>query len=128
MTNTELDELESKAKAATPGPWQHPGRALVASRMSEDQPLVCNCISQKFAQAPKDATYIAAANPAVILELIAELQQARKERDWLAKNLERSEACYSAGDCYYCLTRGSCSECKYTTKEHWLKAAKEACQ
>ena len=85
MTDAELSALEAVAKAATPGPWRHPGRALVVSRMSEDEPLVCDCISQEFAQAPKNAAFIATANPSVVLELIAEMRQARAERDWLAK-------------------------------------------
>ncbi len=84
MTEKELDALEAAAKAATPGPWRHPGRALVVSRMSEDEPLVCNCISKQFAQAPKDAAFIAAANPAVVLDLIAELRQARADAcEWI---------------------------------------------
>ena len=78
MTDAELSALETAAKAATPGPWRHPGRALVVSRMSADEPLVCDCLSREFAQAPKDAAFIAAANPAVVLELIAELRQTRE--------------------------------------------------
>lgn len=95
MTNEQLAALEAAAKAATPGPWRHPGRALVVSRMDSSEPLVCDCLSQQFAQAPKDAAFIAAANPAAILDLIAELRkmkqrcaQLTKERTYLAKCLE----------------------------------------
>lgn len=126
MTNEQLDALEAATKAATPGPWRHPGRALVASRMSEDEPLVCNCISKQFAQAPKDAAFIAAANPAAVLDLIAELRKVRRERDWLASQLEG--ACYSAEDAEYCSSH-DCNDCKYTSAKVWLEAAKEAtCQ
>lgn len=77
MTDGDLEQLENRARAATPGPWRHPGRALVVSTIAKSEPIVCDCISQEFAQAPKDADYIAAVNPAVVLELIAELRSAR---------------------------------------------------
>ena len=62
MTDAEFLELEYKAKAAqdeTEGAWDVSGEGKTIS------------------------TFIAAANPAAILELIAELRQARKERDYL---------------------------------------------
>ena len=34
-----------------------------------------------------DAEFIAAANPAVVLDLIAEIKQLKRERIWLAKSL-----------------------------------------
>ena len=80
MTNAEIDALETAAKAATPGPWEYDveqgeyhgvwagGRYIVPSLHIDAD----NC------------KYIAAANPAVILELIAELRQTRKERNYLA--------------------------------------------
>ena len=108
MTDTELDALEAKAKAATSGPWWELD--------TEKDTTVDN-------QIVKDSIYIAAANPAVILELIAELRQVRRERDWLASQLEG--ACYSAEDAEYCSLH-DCNDCKYTSAKVWLEAAKEA--
>ena len=68
MTDAELLELEQKAKAATPGPWDCGG---VEVFLGEWNPLIAMCNSED------NAAYIAAANPAAILELIAELRQAR---------------------------------------------------
>lgn len=97
MTEKELDALEAAAKAATPGPWKCPGRALVVSRMDSSEQLVCDCLSKQFAQAPKDAAFIAAANPAAVLDLIAELRQAKEEclhhKDYIAE-LEQSSLVY----------------------------------
>jgi len=73
MTDTELNELEAKAKAATQGTWMSDYYGVYTQ----------NGIS--LPRNPEDCKYIAAANPAVILELITELKQARKERDWLAE-------------------------------------------
>lgn len=131
MTDAELSALEAAAKAATPGPWRHPGRALVVSRMSEDEPLVCDCISEQFAQAPKNAAFIAAANPAAILELIAEMRQTRRERDWLARQLDFENCCVPSDlkeEPGYCLEH-ECVECGLSSANAWLDAAKEAtCQ
>ena len=118
----DLDALEATAKAATPGPWRHPGRALVVSRMSEDEPLVCDCISEQFAQAPKNAAYIAAANPAVVLALIATVRQAQAERDWLANDIATKD-----GNCPPILQ--DCTDIVCTTdvcQQCWLNAAREA--
>jgi hypothetical protein len=64
--------LKAAALAATPGPW----RALsYDDRLGIDgdggQILVCEHITK---QRPQDALFIAAANPAVILALLAELE------------------------------------------------------
>ncbi len=133
----DLDQLETTAKAATPGPWRHPGRALVVSRMSEDEPLVCDCISQeRFAQAPKDADYIAAVNPAVVLELVAELRAEREkytnavkaykavvqEGEWLAFQVYKPRRrCPPLQECDTddIVTEKDCQQC-------WLNAAREA--
>lgn len=72
MTDTELYALESAAKAATPGPWKHyvdQGCNGVLASGKVILPILH--IS------PENCAYIAAANPAVVLELIAELRQAK---------------------------------------------------
>ena len=91
MTDKDLDTLEALAQAATPGPWRHPGRALVVSRVDSSEPLVCDCLSEQFAQAPKDAAFIAAANPATVLKLIAELRRSFREKEWLAKYIANTQ-------------------------------------
>ena len=131
MTDTELSILESLAKAATPGPWEVDSLYNIRS---EDKVIVL--VSKTYmSREPtnENAAYIAAANPAVILKLIAELRQARKERDWLAENMPNSysechcpEGHYKP-DCEPEPTAGGkiCYECLLC----WLEAAKEAtCQ
>ena len=76
MTDAELDALEAAAKAATPGPWE------------TDYHL------------RKNTAYIAAA----VLDIIVELRQARRERDWLAEVLARDGV---------------------ETKKDWLRAARQ---
>jgi hypothetical protein len=78
-----LDELERLAKAAAPGPWLYfvpcntpslnPDQAafLVGPRMRAMDK------SQGFAV--EDAAHIAAANPATILELVAEVRRLRED-------------------------------------------------
>ena len=97
MTDAELSALEAAAKAATPGPWEYDD--------ADEDMAALGAENQRV----KDAAYIAAANPSVILSLIAELRQTRAERDWLAD--------------YISILTGKKS---YNTKESWLKAAKEA--
>ena len=83
MTDTELDAIEAAAKASTPGPWTTHGRNFVVSIESRNNPIiVCDCLERK------DAKYVESVQPAAILEMIAELRQAKVERDWLAEKCE----------------------------------------
>ena len=104
MTDAELDELEVKAKAAK----------KVENELWDEKNAV--------------ALFHAAANPAVILELIAKLRQTRAERNWLAEH--RPERYCPKGKWQVCFIPEfeehklpqQCIDC-------WLKAAKEAvCQ
>ena len=80
MTDAELSALESAARAATPGPWEespnpffiHDGHFTVAEVMSHNP--------------GDDSAYIAAANPAAVLELIAMVRSLQNERDYLAEH------------------------------------------
>ncbi len=70
MTDDKLLELESKALRATPGPWE------------------CSDLGPSYVERPKkkpvvvpeydDAAFIAAASPAVVLELIKEIYRYRQ--------------------------------------------------
>ena len=64
----DLDELEAKAKAATPGPWERISSAVFL----EDSPH--DIAHVKWIE---DGEFIAAANPKAILALIRELREAR---------------------------------------------------
>jgi hypothetical protein len=84
-----LETLEALAKAATPGPWREftfseiiastydqppPGHMVLAGDL---ETIVGQCIANR------DVDFIAAANPTVIIELIALVRQMRDElKDW----------------------------------------------
>ena len=99
MTDAELEELESKAKAAK--------EAVGCERRFQT-----------------DTEYIKASRPWKILKLIKELRQTRRERDWLADRMEESLACNPPSDAY--CDKHSCDGCKYTSKDMWLKVARKA--
>ena len=87
MTDTELDALEAAAKAATPGPWEYNSRRKeIWAINSRHTPIV-----EVGTYGQWNVDYIVAANPAAVLELIEELRQTMKERDWLADKLESIE-------------------------------------
>lgn len=70
---TDNTELKRLAEAATPGPWyQHGGIMQV---LSHDCETVCETFEDD-GECP-DAQFIAAANPAAVLALIADLDEAR---------------------------------------------------
>ena len=123
MTDTELSALESAAKAATPGPWEYNSRRKEIWAIDPHHtPIV-----EVGAYGQWNVDYIVAANPAVVLKLIAELRQTRAERDWLADRLGNlnEESSYSelCPDKFatetVCKQRIKCNTC-------WLQAAKEA--
>lgn len=121
LTNEQLDSLEFRAKAATPGPWN----------IVRDPDGYTHYIGPSLVtQVRDDAAYIAAVNPAVVLELIAELRKARAERDWAVKMVnsrlkfricptpERHEECHKEPRDTL-MPQETCRAC-------WLKAAREA--
>ena len=94
MTDAELDALEVAAKAATPGPWlleelstRKNGYAIFPAPNGHTLAFVDGA----------DAAFIAAANPAAVLDLIAELRQTKEEclhhKDYIAE-LEQSSRVY----------------------------------
>lgn len=109
MTDTELDDLEAKAKAAqaqTIFPWykgnlgQAHGDPYVASGpvtiASPDSDLV--------------ADHIAAANPAVVLKLIAEVRELRTKNAWLLRWAPAEDECQTPGGCTRENCGGECDE------------------
>lgn len=73
---TDHSELKRLAEAATPGPWyQHGGIMQV---LSHDCETVCETFEDD-GECP-DAQFIAAANPAAVLALIAESERIESER------------------------------------------------
>lgn len=92
MTDEQLDALEAAAKVATPGPWREaPLYDRIDSPMQvigEHNRIVADCGHSI------DSQFITAANPAVVLDLIAELRKARAELNWLAEKLARIARIY----------------------------------
>ncbi len=94
-----FSELKSAAMAATPGPWQwftsnsmarlsstpsgKDGDVLSAFRASDGVP--CVSVSQY------DMAFIAAANPAVVLELLAELEAKDEQNKLLMREIEHGK-------------------------------------
>lgn len=128
----DIDQIEYAAKAATPGPWQN-----AAGYKIEVAATGTHCASawERYTYEPDkeitsekaqaNAAYIAAANPAVVLELIAELRKAQAERDWLAEMViavHETGYCPPEGECPVVNANpdhGDCVKC-------WLNAAREA--
>lgn len=79
------------AKKATPGPWRKlPGRSLIVSMASEDEPLICD------ARKAADAAHIIANSPDVVIATVDELLRLREENErldreaeWLADKLKQ---------------------------------------
>jgi hypothetical protein len=106
MTDDELTELRAAAEAATPGPWDvricfDPERG-VQDPYTYDAPDYCEnlgvysalagekvagCGEYKIADAP-DLAYIAAANPAAILRLLAHVDELTRQRDEARRHVE----------------------------------------
>jgi hypothetical protein len=76
---TDLDDLEAKARAATPGPWDNHsinGEPIESVWLADGSVVATWAIKEpRFEfhapQARADAAFIAAANPAAVLELRA---------------------------------------------------------
>ena len=75
-------ELKKLADAATPGPWGYSGSYIAPLRTEEDGASYVE-MWRPVAQAnnPENSKFIAAANPAVVLALIAEVEELRKDAD-----------------------------------------------
>ncbi|EPN9502461.1 TPA: ead/Ea22-like family protein [Serratia marcescens] len=90
MNTDKLSELKAAAMAATPGPWgiNRIGNTI-ASNQSHPVATVSDAFHRQLAGGGvgNDAEFIAAVNPAVVLELLAELEAKDK-----ALELEREKS------------------------------------
>jgi hypothetical protein len=72
----DIDKLEALARAATPGPWREGQvevwNVFVPGHGSLGPERVLLRMNQHFEKFRDDATFIAAANPDVVLDLLAE--------------------------------------------------------
>ncbi|HIE1217669.1 TPA: ead/Ea22-like family protein [Serratia marcescens] len=83
--DNKLSELKAAAMAATPGPWSYNGNCKYGIWWPAE-----NCYVL-FANTHEDSAFIAAANPAVVLALLAELEIERASREQWQRNFQRTE-------------------------------------
>ena len=88
-----LDKLEAKARAATPGPWQALENPEMAIRWVEAMchagGSVCTAHDNwSLGQNKRNSVFIAAANPETVLALIDRLRRAEKNEATARKALE----------------------------------------
>ncbi|WP_193160290.1 ead/Ea22-like family protein [Serratia ureilytica] len=86
MKMDKFSELKAAAMAATPGPWSYNGNCKFGIWWPTEN---CYVLS---ANTHEDAAFIAAANPAVILALLAELEAKDKRIGELEAKLANREA------------------------------------
>jgi hypothetical protein len=92
ITPALLSDLRQKAEAATQGPWNQQGLAsLLRFAQKHDGPWNDDEYIDCTLQLPeeKDANYIAAASPAVVLALVAEVERLRDTQNNLLATLRR---------------------------------------
>jgi transposase len=82
---TDTNALRRLAQAATPGPWDNTDPDPTIINSPYNQLAIC----YRNSRALTDAKFIAAANPAVISELLDRLEAAEKERDSVEKLADR---------------------------------------
>lgn len=80
MDKEKLARLKELAEYATPGPWKLQYAGLCARWLvnMEGDHVIDGMVN------PREGGFIAAANPATILDLIAEIERLEKEAAWLA--------------------------------------------
>ena len=91
VTDELLAELEESASNATAGPWSYDGSYVCTMRQDGETVYVESWNPVADALLSKNAKYIAAANPATITALTAELRRLRAENAELAKDAWRLE-------------------------------------
>lgn len=90
--DNKLSELKAAAMAATPGPWgiNRTGNTIVSNH-SHPVATVSDAFHRQLAGGGvgKDAEFIAAANPAAVLALLAELEASKKSNAFLKEQLAK---------------------------------------
>jgi hypothetical protein len=81
---TDIQNLKNLAESATPGPWE--------CREAEGAAAICHqhgWVADDFSeQTLLDTRYMAAANPAAVLELIAENERLASQNKWFKAQIE----------------------------------------
>lgn len=75
---SDYSELKRLAEAATPGPWAYDGSYVCPARTEDGTTYVELWRSIADCHQPENTKFIAAANPAAVLALIAEVEGLRK--------------------------------------------------
>lgn len=89
MTRDEMQELKRLAESATPGPWHSRHHGVFTSSLID---AVCNVslTTGHYESENRNRDFIAAANPAVVLSLIARIEELEAERDAAKRKAEES--------------------------------------
>ena len=75
-----IEELKRMAEAATPGPWDEgDGHCLI---VDANNGFVAQAYGERRRTEMANAAFIAAANPAAVLELIRQRDELRKATEW----------------------------------------------
>lgn len=84
----DLDDLEKKAKAATPGPWDIEDDSVCAYIEKEEEKFILFGGWEGF-QTSSDRQFVAGCNPKVVLELIEDIRRLKDENKSLEFNLKQ---------------------------------------
>lgn len=96
MTEAERENLKSLAQAATQGPWKQNGPDV--DMPDGEHYTVCgsfSCTAKGDAQDVVNASYVAAAHPGAVLELIGENERLGAALTWIEQH---AYACRTFGD------------------------------
>ena len=107
--NVDIEELKRLAEAATPGPWRTEGHVVFGVNHGKKR------VASSIWGAPnsdENLSYIAAANPAAILELIAEMERLREDANDLTIELESSEKALKDSRANDCTAMGYLADCR----------------
>lgn len=91
---SKYDELKRLAEAATPGPWSYDGSYICPARVEDETTYVETWRAVADSHQTENVRFIAAANPAVILDLINEVEALREKVSEL--NFDAARYCYLA--------------------------------
>jgi hypothetical protein len=85
VTDDLLAEIEAAARAATPGPWRvDQNNEGLHLRSYDGKSMMCNADYYPWVPGSCDFDYIAAANPANVLALIARIKELEEAQRWVS--------------------------------------------